>query len=336
MSASEKTVADALTALCARQLGGAPSGLTRLAGGANCEMWAFRIGAKAYVLRKGAAGREQMSATGSQTLAQREEARLLQAVQAHAPRVPVAPIIHICTPEEGLGDSFIMGWLEGESIARKILRDAPFAAVRPKLAAQCGEVLAHIHACPLKALPASLARAPAPVLLEHYAQLLAAHDHPHPVLELALHWLRQNLPPSGKPCLVHGDFRHGNLMVDARRGLSAVLDWELSHIGDGLEDLGWLCVPSWRFGALEHPVGGFGEYDALLDAYQRAGGVCDRRSLRFWEIFGTFKWGIICTQMGDAAAGMGYALERAAVGRRVSETEMDLLVYLEEEIQHAG
>jgi len=341
MSDSKDTtkLEDALQAVCRQHLGGPMRALARLAGGANCEMWAFRVRRKTYVLRKGVRAALQTAdgaAAGAGALAQRQEAELLRAVATHAPRVPVAPVVHICDDADGLGDSFIMGWLEGEAIARKILRDEAFAGVRPRLAAQCGEILAHIHACPLAALPPSLQRAPASSLLAHYVRLLEAHGHPHPVFELAVQWLRHNLPPPGPPALVHGDFRHGNLMVDAAHGVSAVLDWELSHSGDALEDLGWLCVPSWRFGALAHPVGGFGDYDALIDAYQRAGGVCDMRSLRFWEIFGTFKWGIICTQMGDAAAGLGYALERAAIGRRASETELDLLHYLDEEIQRAG
>jgi aminoglycoside phosphotransferase (APT) family kinase protein len=65
--------------------------------------------------------------------------------------------------------------------------------------------------------------------------------------------------------LVHGDFRNGNL-IGGPDGLRAVLDWELAHLGDPLEDLGWLCVRSWRCGA-EPRVGGFGPVDDQVAAY---------------------------------------------------------------------
>ena len=51
----------------------------------------------------------------------------------------------------------------------------------------------------------------------------------------------------------------------------AVVDWELAHLGDPVEDLGWLCVKSWRFGVNDRRVGGFGTVDDLLAAYRAAG-----------------------------------------------------------------
>ena len=69
---------------------------------------------------------------------------------------------------------------------------------------------------------------------------------------------------------MHGDFRNGNLIVGPD-GIRAVLDWELAHLGDPIEDLGWLCVKSWRFGDADRVVGGFGDLDELLDAYARGG-----------------------------------------------------------------
>ncbi|WP_201281499.1 phosphotransferase, partial [Staphylococcus aureus] len=80
--------------------------------------------------------------------------------------------------------------------------------------------------------------------------------HPRPVFGLALKWLEANLPPPPERLsLVHGDFRLGNLMIGPE-GVVGVLDWELAHLGDPLEDLGWICTPSWRFGEIDRPVGG--------------------------------------------------------------------------------
>jgi aminoglycoside phosphotransferase (APT) family kinase protein len=129
--------------------------------------------------------------------------------------------------------------------------------------------------------------------------------------------------------LVHGDFRNGNLIVGAD-GLRAVLDWELAHIGDPLEDLGWLCVKSWRFGS-PHRVGGFGDVDQLLDAYAQASGRrIDPQALSWWEVMGTLRWGIICIlQAANHLSGAVRSVELAAIGRRVCEVENDLLLLLD-------
>ena len=74
--------------------------------------------------------------------------------------------------------------------------------------------------------------------------------------------------------LVHGDFRHGNLIIGPD-GVRAVLDWELAHLGDPMEDLGWICVNSWRFGEIDKPVGGFGTREELFAGYEAAGRSVD-------------------------------------------------------------
>jgi hypothetical protein len=125
--------------------------------------------------------------------------------------------------------------------------------------------------------------------------------------------------------VVHGDFRTGNLLVD-RRGLAAVLDWELAHLGDPLEDLGWFCVRAWRFGSPK-PAGGFGTRARLVAAYEaHGGGPVDPAVLRWWEVMGTLSWGVICLiQAATHLSGASRSVELAAIGRRVAETELDLL-----------
>jgi aminoglycoside phosphotransferase (APT) family kinase protein len=125
--------------------------------------------------------------------------------------------------------------------------------------------------------------------------------------------------------LVHGDFRNGNIVVDAS-GLRAVLDWELAHLGDPMEDLAWISVPSWRFGHHDLPVGGIGTRDELFAGYREGGGTVDAARVHYWEVLGTLKWGVICEGMAAAhLSGAERSVERAAVGRRASETEIDLL-----------
>jgi aminoglycoside phosphotransferase (APT) family kinase protein len=129
--------------------------------------------------------------------------------------------------------------------------------------------------------------------------------------------------------LVHGDYRTGNYLAD-ESGVTAILDWEGAHLGDPVEDLGWLCVKSWRFGAVDKPAGGFGSREALWAAYERAGGgKVDPARAHWWEVFGTVRWGIIChNQAFRHLSGSIKSMELASIGRRAVETEVDLLQLL--------
>jgi aminoglycoside phosphotransferase (APT) family kinase protein len=111
--------------------------------------------------------------------------------------------------------------------------------------------------------------------------------------------------------------------------LVGVLDWELAHLGDPMEDLGWLCVNAWRFGSLDLPVGGFGTREDLFAGYAAAGGRVDAQRVHYWEVLGTLKWGIVCESMAQAwLAGHERDVEKAVIGRRASESEIDLLALL--------
>lgn len=114
-----------------------------------------------------------------------------------------------------------------------------------------------------------------------------------PTLEHTLRWLADHRPDPGPPAVVHGDFRVGNLLVDPTDGLRAVLDWELAHVGDPVEDLGWLCVRAWRFGG-SGEVGGIGAVDDLLASYADAAAVpVAPEHLHWWVVAGTVTWGLI-------------------------------------------
>ena len=219
--------------------------------------------------------------------------------------------------------------LAGETIARKILRDETFAKARPVLAAQCGAALARIHATPAEGLP-DLPFSGAREQLDRYEEVYRSFDTPRPIFDLAFRHLRDSAPAAHAPTLVHGDFRLGNIMVGPE-GLVAALDWEITHIGDPTEDLSWVCMPSWRFGQMDKPVGGFGEVTDLLKGYREAGGDprIDEAAVRWWTMFGSLKWGCMCLTMFRAYdSGADPSVERAAIGRRASETELDLMLML--------
>ena len=223
-----------------------------------------------------------------------------------------------------------MDRVEGETIPRRILRDTEFEAARPKLARESGAIAARIHAVDVGALP-SMPVMGAREQIDQQRSYLDAFGEPHPAFELGLRWLEANVTESeAPPVLVHGDFRNGNFVVGAD-GIHAVLDWELAHLGDPAEDLGWLCVKSWRFGNADRIAGGFGSLDDLLGAYADAGGAAlDEDTLRFWVVLGTLKWGVICAgQTLLHVNGVLRSVELAALGRRVAEMEWDLLDLLD-------
>lgn len=339
MSNQDPALAEALRAPLARELGarlgGAPQveALCRLTAGAANETWRFDAvgpgGRLDCVLRRAPfdpAAEAEAAPQDDTNLGKAGEARVQAA--ARAAGVPAAEVLFVLAPEDGLGEGYLMAALEGETIPRRILRDEAYAALRPRLATLCGETLARLHAADPAALP-PLQTSTAETQLARYGELYRSFGQPVPVFDLALRWLADRARPPVRTTLVHGDFRNGNLMVGPE-GIRAVLDWELAHLGDPMEDLGWICVTSWRFGELEHPVGGFGQREALFAGYEAAGGApVDAERVRFWEIFGTLKWGVMCMMMTRAhLSGMTRSVERAAIGRRVSETELDLLELL--------
>jgi aminoglycoside phosphotransferase (APT) family kinase protein len=290
-------------------------GLTRLSGGASRETWRFVADGRSLILQR---------QRGGDTRDMGVEAAVLRA--AAAAEVPVPELVAAATGDTPLGASYmVLSAVDGETIARKILRDAEFGPARAALPAQLGEALARLHSID----PRELAALVETDQVAQYRTMLDALDQPHPTFELAFRWLDEHRPMPTARTVVHGDFRMGNVMVGPD-GLRAVLDWELAHIGDPMEDLGWLCVKAWRFGS-SLPVGGVGRYDQLFAAYEAASGrSVDPDVVRWWEVLGTLKWGIMCILQANAhLAGFTRSHELAAIGRRVCENEHDLFLALE-------
>jgi aminoglycoside phosphotransferase (APT) family kinase protein len=291
--------------------------LTRLPGGASKNTWSFSIrspeGAEQrFILRAERGG----PAGGGIAM---EGALLAAAARAG---VPVPGVVIDGGRSDALGPRFlIVEYVDGETIPRRILREEALADARAVMAEQCGKILAALHRIPVDEVPQ---------LGDHdvLAQLrgqLDALGQPHPAFELGLRWLAESRPPPRTRVVVHGDFRNGNLIVGPD-GIRAVLDWELAHVGDPVEDLGWLCVKAWRFGS-DLPVGGFGRLEQLLSAYQQSSGrQVERSELRWWVVYGTLRWGVICiVQTLAHVTGAVRSVELAAIGRRVCEVESDLM-----------
>jgi aminoglycoside phosphotransferase (APT) family kinase protein len=264
--------------------------------------------------------------------------------------------------DESIGaPGFIMERVAGETIPRRLLRDDDYSMAREVMTAQLGAALAAIHRIGtrkkeegrgkkgpvssggLEALSRPVeGQSPAESELDRFETTYRAiTPEPHPAFELAFRWLRQRLPACPEPTLVHGDYRIGNVIFGPE-GLRAVLDWELAHVGDPMEDLGFICVRSWRFGSDHLPCGGIGTREELWEAYEKAGGRnVDREAARWWEVFGNVKWGIICisqaatalNEVTRKALSPGRALELAAIGRRTAETEWELIQLIDDSSQ---
>jgi len=317
-------LAGLLDELARRRLGGEGiSGLARMSAGATQEIWRFNLvkdGAETPLILRRAPGGDRVSesAVGLET-----EAALIGAAAVKG--VPVPSVPWVLTPEDGIGRGFLMGFVEGETLGGRIARGEAFAHTRTFLARQCGEVLARIHTMDPGQFP-NLRRLTPAELVAQYRDAYRASGWPRPVFEMTFRWLEDHCPPPPEHArLVHGDFRNGNLMIGPE-GIRAVLDWEIAHVADPMEDLGWLCTSSWRFGVVDKPVGGFGEREALWEGYEAAGGApVNRHHALWWEVYGSMRWGVMCCGMATSFRTTDPNVERAVIARRTSETEVDLM-----------
>lgn len=324
-----------LATAVARHVGspGTIADLKRLTGGATKETWLFsaRIGdANMPLVLQLSTPRAPLSPDDALAALPRvvgkDDAALMMA--AASAGVPAPPIRAVLAPEDGIGAGYIMDFVPGETIARRILREPPFAPLRARFAEECAAILARIHRLDAGALP-FLQACGATEQITLYRRVYDALGHPQPVIELGLRWAERHQPRRLREGVVHGDFRLGNLICGVER-IAAVIDWELAVVGDPVQDLGWLCVKTWRFGG-PRPVGGMGQRETLLAAYERAGGIAvDSDELRFWEAFGSVKWAIMCLMKGLEHRRTGKrSLEQLAIGRRMEEPLHDFLELLE-------
>ena len=292
--------------------------ITRLSGGANMESSAFDYAGYGYVLRR-APSAEFMA---GRVYGHDVEAAVVRAAFAAGVKAP--EVVAELLPQDNFGTGYVMRRVDAEVNPAKILAAPPVSLLN-----DFAREAARIHAISLDCVPVLPQPEPAELLAEMKAKF-ATYGGDRPVFALAFRWLEDHLPPPVAPVLLHGDFRMGNIMVDAN-GLAAVLDWELAHLGDRHQDLACGCINSWRFGHIDRPAFGAGQLDDLWAAYERESGVVvDAARFRWWLVYSTLWWGLCCLQMAEIwRSGADASLERAVIGRRASETEVDLLMLLE-------
>ena len=280
-----------------------------LAGGASKEAWAVDSQGRELLIRRASGG---VIHQGTLTLEQ--EFEVLRAAHEAGVRVP-EPLAYLGEVEGR--EAFVMERIRGETIGRRIVKQPP-----PGLDLQLAEELAKIHAIPPERLP-FLDRGDA--VARFYAELDSVGE-PHPAIELGLHWVKERLPRHREAVVVHGDWRIGNIAVDAN-GIVAVLDWEFAHLADPVEDLAWPLVRAWRFGADDRHLGGIGELEPYLARYaELTGREVTADELLVWEVFGNVKWATGClTQSRRHLNGQERSVELAVLGRLAAEMEYELL-----------
>lgn len=313
-------------------------GLRRIPGGASRETWSFDASWEedhapcrgGFILRR--------DPDASLLVTERErEYTIYQALDGTAVPVPRARWLE---PDPCWLDRpfFIMDRIDGCQTSGDLLAGPEYEAVRPTVAARKMQILAALHALDWRALgldvlsPPEAAAECAGRELAHWRSIITAEAlEPQPVLEAAMAWLAANLPPpASRIVLVHGDYRTGNFLYNSQGQILGVLDWEMAHLGDPMEDLAWLAMRSWRY---RHPqlAGGLLPRAELFKLYEQAGGVpVHEGAIRWWEVLGNLKLaGIFLTGARSFVEGRTTEIMMALVGRMLPPLEAEILDLLE-------
>lgn len=301
------------------------SGLRRSGNGSSRENWPFDVaweqdGEPAHrplLLRRDPPS--SVVDTGRAT-----EFALLKALE---PTEVPAPVVHWLddTGEALLRPSMIVERHTG-SADRAVLREKNPLGLTPEqraeLAGNLCELLASVHAVDVEAtglrdILSSPGPDPATAELDRWERNLTdAELEPQPALRWTLRWLRDHRPPApARQVLVHGDFRPANVLVH-NGTVRALLDWELAHLGDPLDDLGWYCTPIYE---REHFLPGSWEQADFLRRYTELTGTpVDPGALLFWQVLAMFRLAVLalqgirifCTGESDRPAAPASALLR--------------------------
>ena len=271
----------------------AVSDVGRVPGGASRETWSFDASwresgvdvARCFVVRR--------DPTASLLETERDvEFRVYQALDGTG--IPVPQVYWLEKDPRWLERPFfVMGRVEGQT--EPALLVARESAARGEIGRQAAEILANIHNLDWRKLGLDfLGEPPSPahcgeLEIDKWQAILEKDAvEPKAGLALALRWLRRHTPVPSRVCLVHADYRVGNFLFDDT-SIRGILDWEMVHLGDPMEDVAWFCVRMWRW-AGDEMVGGILEREEFYRLYEQYSGIpVDREAVRFWEILGNVK-----------------------------------------------
>ncbi len=268
------------------------SGLARIPGGASRETYRFRARyggqERGLILRRDPAA----------SLIETERSTEYRAYEAfHGLGLPVPePIALELDPKPLDRPFFIMAEVEN-CTAGSIMAPDPFGVQRDSVGAQFYSVMGKIAAADPRDIGLGDFEGETDihdVAMHEVARWEKVIDEderePQPIARAAIRWLKRNPPPPAqKISVVHGDYRTGNFLVDDKGDIRAILDWEMSHLGDPLEDLGWAIDPLWSGGNPAVPGGMIPRADGIR-LWEKASGLkAEPKALYWWEIFASLK-----------------------------------------------
>ena len=270
--------------------------LTRIPGGASRETWMFKA-----VWGDGSGRQSQelvLRLDPPASLVESERALEYAFYRAfeNSP-VPVPRMRWLENDATHLGAPFfVMDRIGGCEGAWRPLLEPPYDESRPKIARRLYEVLAEIHRLDWSGTGITeVIDAPAPDAcwkraLDYWEGMISANEvSPQPIARAAIRWLRANPPPAPeRVTVVHGDYRTGNFLYD-QGDIKGIVDWEMAHLGDPLEDLAWSFMEAWEW-ARDGKKGGIIDREEAIRVYEAASGsTIDRAALHWWEVFSGVK-----------------------------------------------
>jgi aminoglycoside phosphotransferase (APT) family kinase protein len=273
------------------------SNIQQIPGGASRETWAFdaRWREAGREVERGFIVRRDPGASVLET--ERDvEFGVYQAVAGTG--VPVPPVYWLETDPRWLERPFfVMGRVAGETDPRLLMMASP--ELRAEIGRQAVEIMAGIHNLDWRSLGLDFLGVPpspshcADLEIDKWEGILEKDRlEPHPILSMGLRWLRHHKPVPPKVTLVHADYRTGNFLYD-QHSILGILDWEMVHLGDPMEDVGWFCIRTWRW-AGDEKVGGLLDREEYYRLYEQYSGTpVDRDAVRFWEVLGNIKLAVI-------------------------------------------
>jgi len=311
------------------------SGLFRIPGGQSRETWSFDATwrekggevSRGFILRR--------DPDASLLESDRDlEFRVMDAVRAHG--VPVPQMYWLEQDASHLERPFaLMERLDGcDASPQKVLMDPAYFPGRARMSDEFIQILAKIHAIDIAALDLPVlghspgVNACGPMEVEKWARIVEQEAlEPQPALRAAFAWLRKHPPkPAQRIVLVHADYRTGNFLARPTGEIVGILDWEMTHLGDPLEDVGWACIRPWRWIGTEH-IGGLMDRADFYKKYEEFSGLrIDEDSVRFWEILGNAKLAAIFLTGGRSyCEGRTRSAMMAFLGRNVRRLELEIM-----------
>lgn len=273
----------------------AVEGMERIHGGASRETYRCKVRweANGRAVTRGLIVRRDPSSSLIET---RREIEYAAYAAFQNSEVPVPEVLFLETDPRWLDRPFfVMGEVPGTA-ANPFLPD-PYAPHAERIGEQLWFILGRIAAADWKHTPLEpLLEVPAPAdcwrrELDRWEAVIDQDEiEPQPIVRGAIRWLRRNPPPpAARIAVVHGDFRSGNFLFDSDGTIRAILDWEMCHLGDPLEDLAWAFDPLWASGDARRP-GQLIEREHAIALWEKTSGLrVDPAALEWWEIFAHVK-----------------------------------------------